>query len=752
MKNIFYQLSLRNKITSIILFAVISMLSIGFGISLYKELEITKQNFINEKILTAKIVASYTISDLAFNNSDAALESLSYLKTDKSIINAHIHRKDHSHFVSLYPLIEHDHDYDYDGNLNTIISNDELLVIEAIYLGGEQIGTLHLLSSLVEHNELLLSRVKYLILLLLALVIASFYLAGKLSRVVTKPILSLVKEIETFSYKTPSFVNVKTKHNDETALLINAFNNMLLQIQNKENQRDAAEQSLLNEKISISDILNNLAEGVVTISESGIIESVNNTAKTMFGYTDSELIGNPISLLTTEQEIEKHQAHINYYHETGTLGIFANGFEITGIKKSNKTFPVKVFISKIHNSDKNKNRFIISCEDISIQKIQSEQLRRTQRMDSLGKLTGGIAHDFNNMLGVIIGYAELIELAPNDVESIKEYISQILHAGERGKNLTAKLLSFTKKESSEEDVTNINSIIENSKNLISKTITSRIILETNLIDNIWQTWLDKGDLEDALINISINAMHAMEQGGLFKIETSNISLNEIEANILNLPAGDYVTLKCSDTGTGMEENVRLHIFDPFFTTKKEKGTGLGLSQVYGFVKRSKGELMVYSEVGKGTTFNFYFPRYFSTTEVANLKNPQYLNDDDYHGSETILVVDDEPGLRLLAKNLLQLYGYNVLTTESAENALNILEQTKVDLLLSDIIMPGLDGYQLAAIVIKKFPDVKIQLASGFSDDLHLNNPNEANILNKNLLHKPYSKDQLLKSIRTLLDN
>lgn len=373
-------------------------------------------------------------------------------------------------------------------------------------------------------------------------------------------------------------------------------------------------------------------------------------------------------------------------------------------------------------------------------------------MDALGKLTGGIAHDYNNMLGVIIGYAELIELEPNISDKLKSFISEILHAGERGKNLTTKLLSFTKRDSTEANATNINTVINQSKNIISKTITSRINLELKLENNIWDTWLDTGDLEDAIINLSINAMHAMIDGGSLKIETANIHMNEIEAAAVQLPAGDYIELKIIDTGCGMDDSIRSHIFEPFFTTKKDKGTGLGLSQVYGFVKRSNGEVKVYSEVGRGTQFNFYFPRYISTNNDKTSIEHTHKDTNKYKGSEIILVVDDEEGLRKLAQSLLELYGYHILTAGDASEAINILEKNKVDLLLSDIIMPGMDGYQLATEVSQRYPEIKIQLASGFSGNLQQNLDERNSKLHEAILHKPYNKDQLLLCVRNLLDS
>ncbi len=741
--NFFYQLSLRNKIITIVLTTVILALSIGFSFNLYQELKSTKNNLLTEKILTAKIVGSYTTSDLTFNNRETALDSLSYLKTDPTIINAYIFDHKNKLFVSLYKDVVTTKSQRFISSHEFI--NKELVVVEPIYLDKEKIGTLHLVSSTEQYLETIQTRIKYFAILIAILVALSFVLAGKLSAIVTSPILSLVNAINLFSTKKFEQIKVDSKHKDETQQLVNSFNDLLFQLKKREEESD-------NAKNHIHNILNNLVEGVMTISENGLIRSVNLTAEKMFGYSANGLIGNSITTLTTKEQLEKFDGYYNYYTETGEIAITLKGFETIGVKNNRSQFPVFVTISKIPGSDNDEQLLIISCQDISSKKLQDEQIRRTQRMDALGKLTGGIAHDYNNMLGVISGYAELIEYQPVDPETLKSYALEILRATDRGKSLTSKLLAFTKKDSTEANIANINEAIIQNKNIIEKTITAKITLDLKLVDNIWNCWIDTGDFEDALLNLSINAMHAMVDGGTLNIETHNIHMNEIEADVLNLSPGDYIKLTIHDTGVGMDESTRTHIFEPFFTTKKDKGTGLGLSQVYGFVKRSNGEIKVYSEPGQGTHFNLYFPRYVSANKNSPEDVVKATDTSLYNGTETILVVDDEQALRLLAKDLLKLFGYSVLTAESAEDALNILETNKIDLLLSDIIMPNIDGYQLATEVTQRFPEVKIQLASGFSgeqlSDLSDNNKK----LHDDLLHKPYRKNQLLQRVRYLLDN
>lgn len=387
-----------------------------------------------------------------------------------------------------------------------------------------------------------------------------------------------------------------------------------------------------------------------------------------------------------------------------------------------------------------------TMQDITELREKEELLKRSQKMDALGKLTGGIAHDYNNMLGVILGYSELLLEQKDTTPQNMDYVTQIRDAGERAKALTAKLMAFTRYTPSHLDAININAELLDHQNMLEKTLTARIKLSLDLCDDIWFVELDSGDLNDAVVNMAINASHAIGANGNVTISTKNIHINSSEANTLNLNEGDYVSLSVSDTGSGIDAQTITQIFDPFFTTKGDKGTGLGLSQVYGFVKRSGGNISVESELGTGTEFVLYFPRYNHDNLLTeeNKSEQRAVN-----GNETILVVDDEASLCELARDILTSHGYRVLIASSAKQALLILEVEKIDLLFSDIIMPGINGYQLANEVEKKYPQVIIQLASGFNDAMNLKN--DFDISNLKILQKPYTSNELLVQLRSLLD-
>lgn len=405
----------------------------------------------------------------------------------------------------------------------------------------------------------------------------------------------------------------------------------------------------------------------------------------------------------------------------------------------------------VHPVFDNQNRvqfLVAEARDATRRRLAEEHSKRSQKMDALGKLVGGIAHDYNNMLGVILGYAELLELKCCTCSDAQGYIDEIIRAGERGRSLTRKMLAFSKSESSNASRCLINRSLSGLKDMLSKSLTASVNLEYQLYKKAWPIWIDVNELEDAILNMCINAKYAMPEGGELKISTNNVYLAQTEAKLLGLTANDYLTLSITDTGCGMDKKTRDHVFDPFFTTKGDAGSGLGLSQVFGFMDRSGGAIKLHSQVNEGSEFILYFPRYhqdhYTNKSFEKGSSPQLT------GDESILVVDDEPALRELANQILTHFGYRVYTASSGEAALNILAAQTINLMFSDVIMPNMDGYELSRRVAEEYPEVKIQLASGFSDNRHSDTLSDQN-LKDNLLDKPYSSVELLTSIRFILD-
>ena len=437
----------------------------------------------------------------------------------------------------------------------------------------------------------------------------------------------------------------------------------------------------------------------------------------------------------------------NHVHRINNHGE-QESFDLRLLSRDGRTVWFNHMCMPIFNSKGEQTGVRSTNLDITKKRQAEEQSSRVQKMDALGKLTGGIAHDYNNLLGIILGYAELLESTLSDRPKLAKYARSIIHASERGSRLTTKLMDFSRQKVSTADSTDINSILLNDQHMLEKTLTARIGLELKLAENLWPVWLDDSELEDAILNMSINAMHAIEGNGQLIIETSNHAIDKHEAQALGLTPGDYVLLSITDTGHGMDANTKEKIFDPFFSTKGEKGTGLGLSQVYGFIERSKSTINIYSEPGHGTRLELYFPRNHESSYKEQSVEKNIFSDTDYSGTETILVVDDEPEILSLSYEILTPHGFNIILAENALKALEILENETVDLLLSDIIMPEMDGYQLAAIVNEKYPEIIIQLLSGFAYDKHANLVDDN--LQKNLLPKPFSSMALLQRVKLLL--
>ena len=516
--------------------------------------------------------------------------------------------------------------------------------------------------------------------------------------------------------------------------------------------RDVTDYQLLidqirDKEIEHREILNSMNDAVISIDETGKILTFNKAASSMFGYEVDEVLYKNVRMLMGAPHADNHDQYIKNYIESGQTHIIGIGREVEGLRKNGEVFPIRLSVSELPPGKNNKRRFIGTCSDISEYKQQELQLRRSQKMDAVGKLTGGIAHDFNNILSIIVGYTELLTLNNNNNPEIERYAKEIKRASERGTKLTRKLLSFSKQRTPVTSVVNINNILNETQDMLKKALTARIELELITEKDLWPVQLDENDLEDSILNMSINAMHAIESRGKITIKTNNVRLEYGNALLLKLDAGDYVVLEITDTGTGISKASIERIFEPFYTTKIEKGTGLGLSQVYAFVKRSGGQIDVESEEGQGTTFKLYFPRYTETGNITPTTNEP--TETDLEGNERLLLVDDEPALLQAITEILQQHKYTVFTAHSAKQALELLESKNIDMVISDIIMPEMDGYQLADIIKQKYPQVKIQLASGFSDDRHLNR--ESDELHKTLLHKPYQSSKLLKRIRELFD-
>jgi len=422
-------------------------------------------------------------------------------------------------------------------------------------------------------------------------------------------------------------------------------------------------------------------------------------------------------------------------------------YEFTALTKDGKELEVETSTSHINIKGQVATQGII--RDITKRKRLEEQLRHTQKIEAVGRLAGGVAHDFNNLLTVINGYCELL-LHRDLSENIHSKINQIYNAGIKAGRLTSQLLAFSRKQVIQTRVVSLNSIISEMNKMLHRLLGTDIEIVTILNPELWHLKADPGQIEQIIINLVVNARDAMPDGGKLYIESDNIELDENIAmeNIESVP-GKYIVMSIQDSGFGMDKEVQSHIFEPFFTTKERgKGTGLGLSTVYGIVKQNSGYIQVESEPDKGSVFKVFFPK--AETKIKENKTAK-IHKQTFEGKETILVVEDDIGVRDLTISVLKKYGYNILFAENGEDALKVVNATKnpIDLLLTDVIMPKMGGKELAEKMVKNHPSLKIVFFSGYTDGRILG---EGSLqIGMDFIQKPFSQENLIKKIRAALD-
>ncbi len=388
---------------------------------------------------------------------------------------------------------------------------------------------------------------------------------------------------------------------------------------------------------------------------------------------------------------------------------------------------------------------ILVFRDISRRRQLEEQVTHAQKMQAVGRLAGGVAGDFNNVLTVITGYAELLKMDVPAASNLRRFVDEIIYAGERAAGLTRHLLAFSRGPGAQPSVLDLNSILSEQEPMLQRLLGRTIELVLLPGPNLGRIAADPAQIEQVIVNFATNARDAMPEGGKFVIETENVYLETADGKNLDLKPGPYVMLAISDTGVGMDSETRSRLFEPFFTTKDPgKGSGgLGLATVYGIVKQYEGQITVYSQQGHGTIFEIYLPRVAEAAVPAARKlSPK--------GSETILLVDDEDGVRQLVSAVLKSHGYDVLEASNGGTALATYEKNghKIDMVLTDVVMPQMNGFDLVRELAHRAPTLKVLFMSGYRD-----NPGEAAAgeAPRAFLHKPFTPDSLLSKVREVLD-
>jgi PAS domain S-box-containing protein len=509
----------------------------------------------------------------------------------------------------------------------------------------------------------------------------------------------------------------------------------------------ASQEGLRRSEINFRSLVTNAPYGICRCDSAGQLLDANPALLEMLGYSSStELAGTHLGTLyaDTQQWFEL----ADYLRSA----VAFNGLIVEWKRKDGTATVVRVSGRAVSNAGKGRT-FELFAEDVTERRALEQQLRQSQKMEAVGRLAGGIAHDFNNLLMVISGYSEfLLERVGTD-PVLRGPAQEIANAAGRATSLTRQLLAFSRKQMLAPKVLDLNGVVTENLKMLTRVIGEDIDLVMVPAVELGSVRADVGQIEQVIMNLAVNARDAMPAGGKLTIETSNVSLDEEYARFhAPLRPGNYVMLAISDTGAGMDSETQSHIFEPFFTTKGTKGTGLGLSTVYGIVKQSGGYIWVYSESGRGTTFKIYLPRVAETAEsLAQVAVPAEAAAAE-PGTATILLVEDEANLRYLARQFLEKQGYRVLEAADGAAAMQIAvaQEGAIHLLLTDVVMPGMNGRELAQRVSEIRPHAKVLYMSGYTENvIGRNGLLDAGV---RLLQKPFTLRDLKSKVREVLNS
>ena len=511
-------------------------------------------------------------------------------------------------------------------------------------------------------------------------------------------------------------------------------------------ERRQAETALRESEERYRTLVEGVRDVIFALSPEGTITSLNPAFETITGWRREEWVGQPFETLVHAEDLP-----------------FA--LELLGRVVRGDLRPVSQFRVATAKGDYRMGEFSATPQllegrligilgigrDVTERVQLEQQLRQAQKMEAVGRLAGGIAHDFNNILTAITGYADLLleDLRPTD--SRHQDVAEIRKAADRAAGLTRQLLAFSRQQVLQPSVIDVKVLVGDLEKMLGRLLGEDVKLGTRLAPETGRVKADPGQLEQVLMNLAVNARDAMPHGGKLTLETSNVDLSEgYAADHYPARPGPYVMIAVTDTGTGMSEETQAHMFEPFFTTKeKGKGTGLGLATVYGIIKQSGGFIWVYSELGHGTTFKIYLPRVGESADLA--KGPAPSRTRAARGSETVLLAEDETPVRAVARQVLERHGYTVLEAPSAEAALDIAARYSgaIHLLLTDVIMPGLSGRELATRLAHLRPEARVIFMSGYTDDAVTRH----GVLEPGLayLQKPFTPDTLGQKVREVLD-
>jgi PAS domain S-box-containing protein len=506
-----------------------------------------------------------------------------------------------------------------------------------------------------------------------------------------------------------------------------------------------SEQALRRSEARYRSLVQSSVYGIYRSSLEGKFLDVNPALMAMLGYESAE----EVLALDPQRDVfvnaEEHARLIEEFRRSGRM----DGIEVKWKRKNGSAMTVRISGRAVASADEPADVLEAIAEDVTERRILEDQFRQVQKMEAVGRLAGGVAHDFNNLLMVISGYTEVILEQVEKEHPLHPKALAIQQASDRATSLTRQLLAFSRKQLMELKVVEVNTIVAEMERLLRPLIGENVELITKLAPHVGRIRADAGQLEQVLMNLVVNAKDAMPNGGRIVIETRNITLDDTYRGAKTfIRPGDYVMLSVSDDGVGMTKETQSRIFEPFFTTKeKGKGTGLGLSTVYGIVKQSGGYITVHSDVGSGTTFNIYVPRVESPADAHGAAPVARTVDG---GSETVLLVEDEESVRQLVRETLLAKGYHVLEAENGQAGLAVAagHPGKIDLVMTDVIMPEMSGHELVERLEQARPGTKVLYLSGYTEDAIVSDGTIER--GRAFLQKPFTLQNLSRKVREVL--
>jgi len=511
-------------------------------------------------------------------------------------------------------------------------------------------------------------------------------------------------------------------------------------------ERKRAVEALRVSEASFRSVVEDAPYGIYQADDEGHFLRVNPALQRMLGYSTTDELQN----VNLEKEIFRRLQDFRGMRETLHSHDEFKELEIEWRKKDGTPITVRCSGRRVREENKGSAFHEVFAEDVTDKRVLEAQLRMAGKMEAIGRLSGGIAHDFNNILGVMIGYSQLLKRKMQSEPNLLEYADEIEKAGQRAASLTRQLLAFSRQQILTPTVLDLNTLVADMEKMLPRLIGEDIAVRIELGARLGTVRADRGQVEQVIMNLAVNARDAMPSGGTLLIETANRDLDELYArDHPGARLGRYVMLSVHDSGVGMDRETISHIFEPFFTTKElGKGTGLGLATVYGIVKQSGGYIGVDSHPGKGACFQVFLPR---VNEPITRSSEILAPAPETKSSETILLAEDSDPLRKLAKSLLEGHGFEVLAAQNGEEALDLARDHTghIHLLLTDVVMPGINGRVLAERLLVARPGTKILYMSGYTDSFIAGH----GVLDRstNLLYKPFTEEKLIERVRGVLD-